>query len=101
MYLDKGRRSWPSIVIDILEIALTPSTKMRIMYGANLNFNRFSKYFLDLLKRGFLEEIKSSKGKKLYRTTESGKDLLNALQIALDIISSKETEVWAQTQTPH
>jgi hypothetical protein len=50
------RHSWPGITTDILEVTLTPSNKMRVMYKANLNFERFNRYFYDLLRKGFIEE---------------------------------------------
>ena len=49
-----NRRSWPEITIDILDVTSTPSNKMRIMYKSNLNFERFNKYFNNLLKKGLM-----------------------------------------------
>ena len=57
------RRSWPEITVDILEVTLTPSNKMRIMYKSNLNFERFNRYFYDLLRKGFIEEKNDSNGR--------------------------------------
>jgi len=85
-----GKRGWPVIVIDILEVTLTPSNKMKVMYKANLNFERFTKYFYDLLKKGFIEEINDSNGRAVYQATERGKTLLEVLKRAQELVSSDE-----------
>jgi len=85
-----GKRGWPVIVIDILEVTLTPSNKMKVMYKANLNFERFTKYFYDLLKKGFIEEINDSNGRTMYQATERGKTLLEVLKRAQELVSSDE-----------
>ncbi len=84
------KRGWSAITIDILEATLTPHRKMKIMYGANLNYERFNKYFGDLLKKGFVEEAADPGGKPLYRISEKGKTLLAALRKAEDLFSSGE-----------
>ena len=84
------RRSWPEITTDILEVTLTPSNKMRIMYKANLNFERFNKYFHDLLRKGFIEEKNGSNGRLVYKTTERGRTLLEVLRKAQELVSSEE-----------
>jgi len=84
------RRSWPKITTDILEVTLTPSNKMRIMYKANLNFERFNKYFHDLLRKGFIEEKNGSNGRLTYKTTERGRTLLEILRKAQELVSSEE-----------
>jgi len=85
------RRSWPEITIDILEATLAPSKKMRIMYRANLNFERFNKYFYGLLRKGFIEEKNDSNGRLVYKTTERGRTLLEVLRKAQELISSEES----------
>lgn len=88
MYSNEGRRSWPSIIVDILQVTSTPSNKMRIMYKSNLNFERFNKYFGDMLRKGFIKEMNGANGRSLYATTERGKDLLGVLQSAIELVSS-------------
>lgn len=84
------KRGWGAITIDILEATLTPEKKMRIMYRANLNFERFNRYFYDLLRKGFIEEANDPDEKPLYRVSERGKTLLAALKKARDLFSSEE-----------
>jgi predicted transcriptional regulator len=84
------KRGWVLITIDILEASLAPEKKMRIMYRANLNFERFNSYFYDLLRKGFIEEVEDPDGKSLYRISERGKTLLEALRKARDLFSSEE-----------
>ncbi len=77
--------------MDILEATLTPSNKMRVMYKANLNFERFNRYFYDLLRKGFIEEMNDSNGRSVYKTTERGKTLLEVLRKAIELVSSEDS----------
>jgi len=86
-----NRRSWPEITTDILETTITPSNKMRIMYKANLNFERFNKYFHDLLRKGFIEEKNGTNGRQVYKITETGRTLLDVLLQAQELISGEES----------
>ena len=82
------RRSWPEITIEILEATWVPTNKMRIMYKSNLNFERFNRYFHDLLRKGFIEEWNSS-NRLLYKTTERGRTLLGVLKKAQELFLSE------------
>jgi len=83
------RRSWPGITTDILEAALTPSSKTRIMYRANLNFARFHKYFDYLLERGFIEEQNGSNGRVVYQATERGRTLCEVIRLAQELFADE------------
>jgi predicted transcriptional regulator len=85
------KRDWQAISIDILEASLTPQKKMRIMYKSNLNFERFNRYFYDLLRKGFVEEVNDSDGRSSYKISERGKTLLVALRKARELFSSEES----------
>ena len=84
------RRSWPAIVGDILEATLTPLSKTRIMYKANLNFVRFHQYFDDLLEKGFIEAVNGPDGRVFYGATDRGRTLLQVLRTAQDLVFSKQ-----------
>jgi len=84
------RRSWPEITVEILEVTLSPSNKMRVMYGSNLNFECFNRYFYDLLRKGFIEEINCSDGRSVYTITERGRTLLDVLRKAEALLYSEE-----------
>ena len=75
-----GKRIWGVIVQDILSATLKPEKKMRIMYRANLNYDRFNGYFYDLLEKGFIEQVNGRDGKPAYKVSERGKVLLAALR---------------------
>jgi len=62
---------------------------MRIMYKSNLNFERFNKYFYDLLRKGFIEEMNDSNGRPVFKTTERGRTLLKVLGKARDLFYSE------------
>jgi predicted transcriptional regulator len=85
------KRDRQAISIDILEATLTPQKKMRIMYKSNLNFERFNRYFYDLLRKGFVEEVNDSDGRSSYKISERGKTLLVALRKARELFSSEES----------
>jgi len=88
--LSAERRGWPRITIDILEVTLVPSNKMRVMYRSNLNFERFNRYFSDLLRKGFIKETNDSNGRRLYEATERGRAFLEILRKAQEFASSQE-----------
>lgn len=63
---------------------------MRIMYRANLNFERFNKYFNDLLRKGFIEEMNDSNRRTVYKTTERGRALLTVLEEAQKLVAAQD-----------
>lgn len=84
------RRSWPEITMDILEATSTPLNKMRVMYKSNLNFERFNRYFYNLLRKGFIMEVDGSDSTRTeYKTTRSGKNLLKVLRKAHELVFSE------------
>jgi len=62
------------------------------MYKSNLNFDRFNKHFNHLVTKGFIEEMNGPNGRKVYKTTELGKTLLEVLKKAQQLISSETKE---------
>ena len=84
------KRGRVTITRDILEATLTPQKKMRIMYKANLNYNRFNKYFSDFLGKGFIEKVLDSDGKACYRISQRGKTLLAVLKKANELALTNE-----------
>jgi len=86
--LEGRKRSWADITVDILEVTLVPSNKMRIMYKSNLNFERFNKYFSDLLRKGLISEMDNN-GRRVYKASERGKNLLEVLRKAHEIFSEE------------
>ena len=76
------------ISIDILESALTPTNKTRLMYRSNLNHVRFNSYFSEFLRKGLLEEKQGQNGNgKAYMISHQGKILLAALRNAEKLFS--------------
>jgi predicted transcriptional regulator len=82
------KRTKQAIVIEILEATLSAKKKMRIMYKANLNYDRFNRYFSDLTNKGFIDVVDGRDGKPAYRISERGRTLLATLQKAEDLFSS-------------
>lgn len=81
------KRGWVDIFIDVLESAITPENKTRLMYKSNLNFARFNAYFYDFLRKGLLEKTYVNEDKIVYVTSERGKTLLASLKEAERIFS--------------
>ena len=84
-------RCWEDITIDVVDSPLKPEKRMRIMYKANLNYDRFVRYFQELLSKGLIEERNGSDGKAIYVISERGKTLLDSLRKARDIFDSGKT----------
>ena len=80
------KRGWVGISIDILESAITPENKTRLMCKLNLNFAQFDAYFHDFLQKGLLEETTADEN-GTYVTSERGKTLLVALKTGERLLS--------------
>ena len=63
------------IIEDILTAALDGASKTQLVYKANLNFKRLSRYLPDLAEKGLIAPAQSSPTR--YTTTEKGRDFLN------------------------
>jgi len=77
-----NRRDRIGIIVDILYAASKGASRTRIMYQSNLNFNRFEKYFKELLDKGLIERlsIPGPNGCRLYKTTEKAREILKELE---------------------
>jgi predicted transcriptional regulator len=80
------KRGWADISITILESAITPENKIRLMYKSNLNFAQFDAYFYDFLQKELLEET-TADGNETYVTSERGRTLLAALKTGKRLFS--------------
>lgn len=70
-----GKRSRLRIVVEILSIANGGANKTKIIYKANLNFNRANRYLKELTEMGLII-VERINGKVIYRTSEKGKAFL-------------------------
>ncbi len=79
------RRSKFEIIYEILCRTRTPTSKTKIVYGANLNFKIAEKYFSLLKELALLERVKVD-GKTCYAITEKGKEFIRRYEdLAKDI----------------
>ena len=67
------RRDKTDVYHDILESAITPVRKTRLVYGSNLNFEIIKKYIIELTTSGLLEQ-----NGNFYTTTEKGRKYIKA-----------------------
>ena len=84
------KRGWEAITVDILEATLTPEKKTRIMYKANLNYDRFNKYFVDFLRKGFIFKTDNYEGNTTYKISERGRTFLAVLRKAEELANFEE-----------
>ena len=69
------RRTQEEIMLDILQIATTPTGRTRLMSLANTAWHPFQKYVSRLKSLDLLNETTRGRG-VIYFTTEKGKDAL-------------------------
>jgi predicted transcriptional regulator len=65
------------IIADILEEALQPRNRTRLMYRTNLSFFQANRYFGRLLESGLIAKTNDQNAEiSFYKTTEKGESLL-------------------------
>ncbi|MBO8179119.1 MAG: transcriptional regulator [Archaeoglobus sp.] len=69
------KRSRFEIFVAILKVTGSGANMTRIVYGANINFKMAQNYIEYLLDKDFLV-LTSENGKKIYSTTEKGRDFV-------------------------
>ncbi len=77
--MKRRKRSKLEIIIEILKSALEGSNKTKIVYGTNLNFKVAERYISELKALGLLE-VEHKDGKKVYVTTEAGREFLKKFE---------------------
>jgi predicted transcriptional regulator len=83
----RRRRSQTEVNGTVLALALNGANATTIVYGANIDFKRFKSLSINLVGKMLLTvEQDSNEHRKIYRTTERGKDLLNLLRKVKNII---------------
>ncbi len=81
------KRSKLKIIMDILAIANGGANKTKIIYSANLNFNRANKYLEELTELGLIA-IENVNGRMIYKTSEKGREFLKKcreLELSIDL----------------
>ena len=78
----KMRRTRNEILLDILKLCCESRRVTQIVYLCNLNFKIYKKHLNYLIEKGWI-----SKMNKLYTTTEIGKQNLEILTPAMNLIS--------------
>jgi len=79
------KRSKLKIVVEILSIASNGVNKTKIIYSANLNFNRANEYIEEMINAGLII-VEKVNGKSIYRTSEKGRMLLRKCRELLEHI---------------
>lgn len=80
------RRSRLEIVFKILEVSQNGSNKTNIVYSTYLNF-KMAQNYINFLIEAKLLSLELQEGKKIYHTTEKGKEMLNKYRELSDKIS--------------
>jgi predicted transcriptional regulator len=75
----KRRRDRLEVINEILDVAVNGVVKTKIMYRVNVNFRQFECYVDSLLEADLIEVVEAD-SRKIYKTTEKGKTLLEKLR---------------------
>ena len=86
------RRSNIEIIADILRLGNTKKTD--IMYGCDLCFSQAQRYIPFLLERGLLEEYEVVKGRKTYRPTHEGEQLLTHIERVRELMDLPDRDAY-------
>lgn len=84
------RRSDANIVVEILNAAWTGAKKTEIVYNVNLNFKQVQKYLDFLDGKGLIATDVSSGGKKIFRSTERGKEFVKRYKETVKLLTLKK-----------
>jgi len=79
------RRSETDILAEILRVTLEKPGITRVMYSVNLNHRAADKYLNDLQKKGLVEIVDRSLRKR-FQTTPRGKEVLDHLEEAMQLL---------------
>ncbi len=74
------RRNRLEIIQSILDIASRGATKTQIVYRANLNFRMADELLARLLRAGYVNLERSTKGRQRFVTTERGMAFLQEVE---------------------
>ena len=88
-----SKRNNLEISSDILKTAINGARKSHIVYQTNLNFKIAEKYLNQLSKSGLLTG--STKGRRIYSTTEKGLKYLDYLEGIEEYISQTSTHTYS------
>ena len=86
------RRSNIEIIADILRLGNTKKTD--IMYGCDLCFSQAQRYLPFLLERGLLEEYEVVKGRRTYRPTPEGEQLLLHIERVRELMELPDRDAY-------
>jgi predicted transcriptional regulator len=90
----KNNRGKIEIMADILNVSTSGIRKTHIMYKANLSYDQVNLYLAELIDRGFLAKDVTDEG-VIYRTTESGRELLDSYNRMIDFLEKPELSISA------
>ena len=78
-----NKRSESEIIFELLSSAQEDIKKTRLMYKVNMTYTQFTKYLDFLLEKDLIIEKNSNSDGKMYCVTQSGKELLEPINIML------------------
>ena len=86
------RRSNVEIIADMLRIGENGAGKTEIMYSANMSYSQIQKYLDYLVNQGFVSRVNMDNTMVAYQVTESGLQLLKAIDTLLDMLGPSRDE---------
>ena len=86
------RRSDVEIIAEMLKVGENGAGKTKIMYNANLSYTQIQKYLGFLMGHGFIDKMEMGNPSVTYRVTESGLNLLKAINSVMEMLGLNEDE---------
>jgi predicted transcriptional regulator len=87
------KRDRLEVIRDILKIVVKNKNAIvptRLLRNSNLSTKRFSEYYAELLKKGFVREIQDKDNKKLITLTDKGFNYLEKYNTIINFINEFE-----------
>jgi predicted transcriptional regulator len=86
------RRSDIKIIADMLRVGEKGAGKTEIMYTANMSYSQIQKYLDYLVNQGFINKVNLGNTMTAYRVTESGLQLLRAIDNLVAMLEPAASE---------
>ena len=87
------RRSNIEIIADMLRVGENGAGKTEIMYSANMSYSQIQKYLDYLVNQGFINKVNMDNTMIAYQVTDSGFQLLKAIDTLMGMLEPERSEL--------
>lgn len=95
------KRGKLEIMVEILTRSMEGTGKTRLMYSANLSFEQLEMYLKTLTEKGFVESIGGDSQGKTYRTTETGRLVVEMYRNMKQVLDGSPSESVHESYRPN